>query len=333
MKYKLTIHKSINNTNLKLVEAFIVTDEGPVAEPYKGTPVSATEYRVEMPPDVDLVKFRIVAEDPDATVQIVNDDDTLGTAASGVNGLETDYDRIKDASMIVKKVRVISRTGAHHTDYVITAVNIPEGTKLDSVQLSGENDVDTSGNRIYKQASISGLTSYFGSIPNKDAEHPATKVWLKLTAENKLATVKAPGLNKQSAMHVLEDEFALSDGIITEINVSVESPSGIVQSYKVYVAKYTHDYELIIWSNDELTERVGASAYERKTPLPFNVTKSNLRIGMADPSKGYQLSINGGPKQPITTATPQILTSVSLPAINNVIPITVYDKEDRKGTL
>ena len=107
----------------------------------------------------------------------------------------------------------------------------------------------------------------------------------------------------------------------------MESPSGIVQSYKVYVAKYTHDYELIIWSNDELAERVGASAYERKTPLPFNVTKSNLRIGMADPSKGYQLSINGGPKQPITTATPQILTSVSLPAINNVIPITVYDKD------
>ena len=47
MKYKLTIHKSINNTNLKLVEAFIVTDEGPVAEPYKGTPVSATLTRSE----------------------------------------------------------------------------------------------------------------------------------------------------------------------------------------------------------------------------------------------------------------------------------------------
>ena len=190
-----------------------------------------------MPPDVDLVKFRIVAEDPDATVQIVNDDDTLGTAASGVNGLETDYDRIKDASMIVKKVRVISRTGAHHTDYVITAVNIPEGTKLDSVQLSGENDVDTSGNRIYKQASISGLTSYFGSIPNKDAEHPATKVWLKLTAENKLATVKAPG-QPSSGDEVDSAPFAHGITIGVDGEREVRAVYGGVVIYADYMPGY-----------------------------------------------------------------------------------------------
>ena len=200
MKYTLTIQKALNNTNLKLVEAKVTTSAGELPNTYIATPTGASDYKVDMPLDVELVKFHFVPEDPEAEIKLFKDDGVTldDTSLTGADGRWTDFFLIKDKSMLTRKIRVIARTGATYSDYTVTAMNIPEGTRLESVELSGEGDVTGTGERIYKHASISGLTSFFGSIPNEDPAHPAKKVWLKLTAENKQATVKANGINIQS---------------------------------------------------------------------------------------------------------------------------------------
>ena len=92
----------------------------------------------------------------------------------------------------------------------------------------------------------------------------------------------------------------------------------------------SHAYDLTVWANDELAERVTDSTFKRNTPLPFNVDKGKVRIAIADPTKAYQISINGGEKKTLTPAQPYVEADVPLRAINNVIPITVYDKDGLK---
>ena len=64
------------------------------------------------------------------------------------------------------------------------------------------------------------------------------------------------GVHQNSAVNTYIDDVKLN-GRVTQVPVTVESPSGATQNYTIYIVQYIYNFDLNTVVNDELTERIG----------------------------------------------------------------------------
>ena len=323
MNYKLFIEKASNNIALKIVEAKAQVAGTMMLTPVTATPVKMNEYVAEMPMGSEAATFRVVTEDPDTIIQLYDEDmKTLtGESVKGELRFGQKIGMLTDKSEYVLKIKVISKTGGAEQDYYLRAVSIPDGTEIKDMFVKGVDDPV----ERFKSAAVTGLTTYFASVPNKDAAHPAEKATVKIVPKNPEAVISIEGVANPDGKGEYITEVALTSSLVTEVNVVVQAPSGAKSQYKLYLSKYTYDYELIVRVNNEITERAG-NTYIRRNALPFNVNSANVEVTVADREKGYQLSINGGALQKITVDRP--IATAKVPLSGGVLtnfPVKVYD--------
>lgn len=297
--YTLTIQKS--SSEVGVMDLFVdswsektantTRVSGTVTGIYNGV----IEYRVELPNNSTTVTPFVFPSDPYAYVQFY---DTSGKLlAAQQQGDNPDYPGATADSVYVSEMhtytyyfRVTSRTNSMFAEYRIVILNNPEGTQITSVEVGNRNKdyVDypiDPGQVTLTKSSVTGLTTFISSIPYIEGQDSTV---MRVTTENKFATIFVDGVHIDNAQGVYIDDIPLNkDGLITEVPVTIQSPSGTKQVYTVYIVRYMHAYDLNIMVNHELSTKVrddnDLHYYERPTPLPFFVNEAQLKIVMADP--------------------------------------------------
>ena len=309
---------------------------------------TAISYKVEMPMNTYIAQPFVFAIDPYAVIQfyeyrdgtyvLSNNKQIQGTNVNFA-GATTDAASIEDRNLYKFRFKVTSRTNNASQEYVINLINSPEGTQLKNVNIGlrkeGYKDYPIDESEvILKNASITGLTTYLASVP----QGRDTAV-VKLISENKFAKIYVNGVHQNSAVNTYIDDVKLN-GRVTQVPVTVESPSGATQNYTIYIVQYIYNFDLNTVVNDELTERIGdpvtnedgviISNYERPTKLPFYLNDADMQINMADPQgHKYYVQIDDGEKILVddTTNEQTIKSTIKLKEVNSIVQLRVYDED------
>ncbi|MDR4080171.1 MAG: cadherin-like beta sandwich domain-containing protein, partial [Clostridia bacterium] len=309
---------------------------------------TAISYKVEMPMNTHIAQPFVFAIDPYAVIQfyeyrdgtyvLSNNKQIQGTNVNFA-GATTDAATMEDRNLYKFRFKVTSRTNNASQEYVINLINSPEGTQLKNVNIGlrkeGYKDYPIDESEvILKNASITGLTTYLASVP----QGRDTAV-VKLISENKFAKIYVNGVHQNSAVNTYIDDVKLN-GRVTQVPVTVESPSGATQNYTIYIVQYIYNFDLNTVVNDELTERIGdpvtnedgviISNYERPTKLPFYLSDADMQINMADPQgHKYYVQIDDGEKILVddTTNEQTIKSTIKLKEVNSIVQLRVYDED------